>query len=124
LAGLTSNVQGQLNSKAPSASPSLSNPTLTGTTTLLGDISANGATLTPTELSYLDGATSNLQAQINTKAPSNNPTLAGNITVTGDILANGATLTPTELSYIDGATSNLQTKINTKLNINFDQGSR
>lgn len=38
--------------------------------TIAGDISANGATLSPTELGYLDGATSNLQTQISAKASS------------------------------------------------------
>lgn len=38
--------------------------------TIAGSISANGATLSPTELGYLDGATSNLQTQISAKASS------------------------------------------------------
>lgn len=36
--------------------------------TLTGDITANGATVSPTELSYVDGATSNIQTQINSLA--------------------------------------------------------
>ena len=35
--------------------------------TLAGNLSANGATLSPTELSYLDGVTSSVQTQINAK---------------------------------------------------------
>ena len=38
--------------------------------TVAGSISANGATLSPTELGYLDGVTSNLQTQISAKASS------------------------------------------------------
>lgn len=38
--------------------------------TIAGSISANGATLSPTELGYLDGVTSNLQTQISAKASS------------------------------------------------------
>ena len=42
--------------------------TLSGTTTFTGNIVADSITLTPTELSYVDGATSNIQTQLNTKA--------------------------------------------------------
>jgi uncharacterized protein YaiE (UPF0345 family) len=42
--------------------------------TVAGNVSANGATISPTELSYLDGVTSAIQTQLNTKAPSNSPT--------------------------------------------------
>jgi hypothetical protein len=38
--------------------------------TIAGNVSANGATLSPTELSYLDGATSAIQTQLNAKAAS------------------------------------------------------
>ena len=37
------------------------------TLTVAGNISAGGATLSPTELSYLDGVTSSIQTQINSK---------------------------------------------------------
>jgi hypothetical protein len=52
-------------------------------------------TITPTELSYLDGATSGIQAQINLKAPSASPTFTGTVvlpnnTVTSEMIANGA----------------------------------
>ena len=52
-------------------------------------------TITPTELSYLDGVTSGIQAQINLKAPSASPTFTGTVvlpnnTVTGEMIANGA----------------------------------
>jgi hypothetical protein len=38
--------------------------------TVAGSVSANGATLSPTELSYLDGVTSAIQTQLNAKAAS------------------------------------------------------
>lgn len=38
-----------------------------GTMSLTGNVSANGATLSPTELSYLDGVSSAIQTQINSK---------------------------------------------------------
>jgi hypothetical protein len=37
--------------------------------TIAGNVSANGATLSPTELGYLDGATSAIQTQLNAKEP-------------------------------------------------------
>lgn len=37
---------------------------------IAGNVSANGATLSPTELSYLDGVTSAIQTQLNAKAAS------------------------------------------------------
>ena len=40
---------------------------IAGTMSLTGNVSANGATISPTELSYLDGVTSAIQTQINSK---------------------------------------------------------
>lgn len=134
-------------------SPAINGATLGGTTTLSGTISANSTTITATELGYIDGATSNLQTQINAKAPiasptftgtvtlpnntglSNpnlyNPTLTGTLTATGaeitgstlngtttligTISANSKTITATELGYVDGVTSNIQTQLDSKL---------
>jgi hypothetical protein len=39
------------------------------TLAIAGNVSANGATLSPTELSYLDGVTSAIQTQLNAKEP-------------------------------------------------------
>lgn len=50
----------------------LLNGNWTALDTLLGGISA-------TEFSYLDGATSNIQAQINAKSPTANPTFTGTV---------------------------------------------
>ena len=80
--------------------------------TVAGNVSANGATLSPTELSYLDGVTSAIQTQINTKAPSASPTFTGTVvlpstTSIGDVSS-------TELSYLDGVTSAIQTQLNAK----------
>lgn len=61
---------------------------------------------TATELEYLGGVTSSIQAQFNsistTYLPLAGGTLAGNL--------NG--VTPTELTYLSGATSNIQNQIN------------
>tara|TARA_R110000737_G_scaffold350914_1_gene391411 strand:- start:485 stop:1312 length:828 start_codon:yes stop_codon:yes gene_type:complete len=43
----------------------------------------DGVTATTAELNYVDGVTSNVQTQLNTKAPSSNPTLNGTVTITG-----------------------------------------
>ena len=40
------------------------------TLTIAGNVSANGATISPTELSYLDTVSSNIQTQLNAKAAS------------------------------------------------------
>jgi hypothetical protein len=71
----------------------INSPTFTGnvvlpTTTVIGNISAS-------ELAYIDGATSNIQTQINTKAPLASPVFTGAPTSTtpaqGDSSANIAT---------------------------------
>jgi hypothetical protein len=56
-------------------------------TTSIGDVSA-------TEISYLDGVTSALQTQVNTKAPTNNASFTGTFsapsgTITSTMLADG-----------------------------------
>jgi hypothetical protein len=74
LATLSGNVQTALNSKcADSLACHLSgSENLTGSKTFSGgvvlssNITANGTTISPTELSYIDGATSNIQTQITT----------------------------------------------------------
>lgn len=116
------------------------------TINLNGNIISDGATITPTELSYVDGLNSNVQTQINTKANATNGNHMGNTTmqtlaVSGLITANGGltipttkainlngdiitnttparTITPTEISYLDGITSSIQVQLNNKPNIN------
>lgn len=57
---------------------------------MAGSVSANGATLSPTELSYLDGATSNLQTQLNAKAGSGANTDITSLLQSTAIAATGA----------------------------------
>ena len=69
----------------------------TGVTTAEFDI-LDGITATTAELNYVDGVTSNVQTQLNTKAPSASPTLSGTITITGGtqswtVAASGTNLT-------------------------------
>lgn len=55
--------------------------------TLLGGVNAteiailDGATVTTTELNYVDGVTSNIQTQLNAKAPIASPTFTGTATI-------------------------------------------
>jgi hypothetical protein len=80
--------------------------------TVAGNVSANGATISPAELSYLDGVTSAIQTQINTKAPSANPTFTGTVALPSTTSI--GTVSDTEISYLDGVTSAIQTQLNAK----------
>lgn len=62
------------------------------TLNLAGTITASSATISPAELSYLDGVTSAIQTQLNAKAPSASPTFTGDITINGTRFANQATI--------------------------------
>lgn len=70
-------------------SPSITSPTITGTTTLPSTTSIG--TVSSTEISYLDGATSSIQTQINTNTP------------TGMISIHSASVAPTGWLLCDGA---------------------
>ena len=93
LAGVTSSIQTQLNSKQA---------TIEG--------------LDNTELGYLNGVTSPIQTQLNAKATSADPTFTGTVTLPsttsiGDVSG-------TEISYVNGVTSGIQTQIDGKANSN------
>tara|TARA_R100001198_G_scaffold50489_2_gene28195 strand:- start:16918 stop:19269 length:2352 start_codon:yes stop_codon:yes gene_type:complete len=144
--GVTSNVQTQLNAKQTSDAQLT---TLAGMAAATADSLAlltdaeveilDGATLTTTELNYVDGVTSNIQSQLNAKQASDAQlsTLAGMASETATSLAAltgtevaildgatatttelnilvGATVTTAELNYSDGVTSNIQSQLNTK----------
>lgn len=180
LNGVTSGVQGQIDLKAPLASPSLTGtptaPTAAGTTNTtqiattefvqtkheeakdyadaavlgLGNTSASTylpitargnadgvaslnssgkiplseidttliqervTNVTDTEIGYLDGVTSSIQSQINTKSPSASPTFTGTVTLPSDTSI--GLVSATEIGYLDGVTSSIQTQINSKAN--------
>lgn len=65
-----------------------------------------------TELSYLDGATSNIQTQIGTKAPTAGPTFTGAVTLPSTTSI--GTITNLEIGYLDGVTSGVQGQLDTK----------
>ena len=92
------------------------NHTMESKLTLLDNLVANTINITPTELSYISGTTSNIQTQLNNKLNTTGGTISGNLTLTGNLIANSITITPTELSYISGTTSSLQNQLNNKLN--------
>lgn len=151
LDGATSNIQTQLSGKATRATTNTFTDTNTFTKSgggtgieisagtninLLGNITANALTITPTELGYIDGTTSNIQTQLNSKGDvflssantftnTNTFTKSGggtgitisagtNMNLLGNITANSTTITPVELGYIDGLTSNAQTQLTGK----------
>ena len=100
--------------KAPLDSPSFTGTVILPSTTGIGNVSA-------AELSYLDGVTSSIQAQLNGKAaagsgsggaPTDSPTFTGNVSLPATTTI--GTVSAAELGYLDGATSNLQAQINAK----------
>lgn len=99
-------------------------PSFTGTVTLpstttVGNVSSQ-------ELSYLDGVTSAIQTQLNSKlasslaattyATSDSPTITGNASLPSTTTI-GST-TGTEISYLSGVTSGIQSQIDLKAPIN------
>jgi hypothetical protein len=101
--------------------------TLTGFSndlTFTGNINVNNKSISPIELSQLDGINTNqsIQQQINGISGGNTLLTSNNIWLgtqqfNNNILVNGGTvISPTELSYIDGASSNLQNQLTTNSN--------
>lgn len=113
--------------------------TLTNKTLTSPKINENVAlTPTSTELNYVDGVTSAIQTQLDSKAPLASPTFTGTVTlptgavtstmildgtiVNADINASAAidwtklaissTVSATEIGYVDGVTSAIQTQFN------------
>lgn len=73
----------------------------------LANASAGLSAVSGVELGYLDGVTSAIQTQINTKLTST--------TAASTYQAINANVSTTELGYLDGVTSAIQTQIDTKL---------
>ena len=98
-----------------------------GNTTIGGSLTLNGTeiTATGTELNYVDGVTSSIQAQLDSKQIA--ITGAATTIVTDDLTtskalvsdANGkvaaSDITSTELGYLDGVTSSIQTQLDSKI---------
>ena len=84
-------------------------PTVTVDTTT---IQARVTNVTDTEIGYLDGVTSAIQTQIDTKAPIASPTFTGTVVLPATTSID--TVSATEISYLDGVSSAIQTQLNTK----------
>ena len=110
------NLISDLGSKAPSAGP-----TFTGTVTLPGTTAIGN--VSSTEIGYLDGVTSGIQAQIDTKlasataastyAPIASPTFTGTVVLPSTTSVGN--VSSTELGYLDGVTSAIQSQLDSKL---------
>jgi len=82
LDGVTSSIQDQIDNKVDSSVASslyapIDSPTFTTSVSLPTNTSIGS--VTSTEISYLDGTTSAIQSQIDTKAPLNSPTFTGTV---------------------------------------------
>ena len=112
-----SNIQTQLNNAVKLSGTQVisGDKTFSGTTTLTGDLIVNSKTLSPTELSALDGIQSNIQEQINnintntinnavtlsgTQTIIGDKTLSGTTTFTGNINVNTTTINPDEIEQL------------------------
>jgi len=122
----------------------IASPTITGTLTLPSTTSIGS--VSSTELEYLDGVTSSIQTQINSKVGSDHSHTSSNITdfteaaqdAIGAILGSGllysdssntitlnsnvvqlrvGNVSDTEIGYLDGVTSSIQTQLNTKADL-------
>jgi hypothetical protein len=80
----------------------LASPTFTGIVVLPSTTSIG--TITETELSYVDGVTSSIQTQINTKAPSASPTFTGTVVLPDNTVALGTKTTGDYVATITGGT--------------------
>lgn len=98
LSGVTSSIQTQINAKASSTHTHLV-ADVTDITASASELNIlDGATLTTTELNYVDGVTSAIQTQLNAKAPLAAPAITGNataenLTITGNLTVQGTTTT-------------------------------
>lgn len=100
---------------APLASPTFTGTVVLPSTTSIGPVSS-------TEIGYLDGVTSAVQTQIDSKlaistaastyAPLVSPTFTGTVTLPYSTSIGG--VSATEIVYLDGVTSNIQTQLDGK----------
>jgi hypothetical protein len=68
-----------------------------------------------TEIGYLDGVTSAIQTQLNSKADLAGPTFTGTVTLPSTTSIGN--VSSTELGYVDGVTSSIQTQLDSKANL-------
>ncbi len=136
LDGVTSNIQTQLNSKLSSADGAAStivSSNLTANRALVSNASGKVAVsaITSTELGYLDGVTSSIQTQLNSKlsaATGAASTIVSNNLTTSRALISDTSgkvavsaVTATELGYLDGVTSAIQSQLDSRVTTNTTQ---
>ncbi len=115
VSGLETTVGNLETEKAPTASPTFSGTVVLPSTTSIGDVSN-------TEISYLNGVTSDIQTQLDGKlasstasstyAPLSGPTFTGTVTLPSTTSI--GSVSDTELGYLNGVTSDIQTQLNAK----------
>ena len=76
---------------------------------LTADYQPRVASVSDTEIGYLDGVTSAIQTQLGTKAPLDSPTFTGTVVLPSTTSIGN--VTSTELGYVDGVTSSIQTQL-------------
>lgn len=101
---------------------------VTATTAEINKLAGTPAGLTATELGYVDGVTSSIQTQINSKQATitgaATTITASNLTASRALVSDGsgkvaaATTTSTEIGYVNGVTSAIQTQLDSK----YDSG--
>ena len=111
LSGVTSSVQGQMDSKFNASGHSTSRVLVTS-----GTGAATTSAITTTELGYLSGLSNNIQQQLNNVQSTLvlNPNIVPVTSVTGNVIS--STITNVELGYLAGLRSGIQSQIDTKQN--------
>lgn len=136
LSGCTSNIQTQINERLRTSGGTISGVLTCGalvvnnSSTLKGDVILNdGSILSQAELKTLDGVSSSIQTQLNSKLSLSGGTISGILTTNGfvcnfdstlkgNVILNDATqISQSELSYLNNVTSNIQTQLNSKASL-------
>ena len=88
-------------------------------------IGSTDITADATELNYVDGVTSNIQTQLDAKAPAANPIFSGTITFGNAVISeaeleilDGALISTTELNHLNNASGSIQTQLDAKQGLN------
>ena len=88
---------------------------ISGLTSDLANKQDKVSAVSDTEIGYLDGVTSAIQTQIDSKAPLASPTFTGTVTLPSNTSVGN--VSNTELGYLDGVTSNVQAQLDAKANL-------
>jgi len=92
--------------KAPKDSPVFTGNVTLPSSTTIGSVS-------PEEISFLDGLTSSVQTQLNSKSNSHNPVFTGTVTLpSSTVLGN---VNSSALNALEGVTSNIQAQLDSLL---------